>query len=317
MTATTGASVTDITADLGLWPGARLEAEAGPTMASPSWWGADSRRYSVRADRPDPRCGTAAFVKVMEPHTRAYVDVAAAFGAAAAAGVARLAPAVHVADAAAGVLVTDDHTGVSHTATLDLFGSPELVARLVALRRAVHALPAFDRVAGVFEDMRTALHAARTAGAQLPPDLPWMLRLLGVAEGRIAASGSDAVPIHGDANISNVLVLDSGELLLVDFDCAAMADPLQDLGCLLADLAPLDSEARPIFEMSWGSWDPVLFDRARLYGIADQVRWGLIGAYCDAARPGTHEYSKFSDWQFLRARAGLRDPHLDDRIRNL
>jgi hypothetical protein len=43
----------------------------------------------------------------------------------------------------------------------------------------------------------------------------------------------------------------------------------------------------------------------------------VIGAYCDAVRPGTQEYSKFSDWQFLRARAGLSDPHFDDRIRNL
>ncbi|MDJ0396033.1 amidase family protein [Rhodococcus sp. G-MC3] len=31
----------------------------------------------------------------------------------------------------------------------------------------------------------------------------------------------------------------------------------------------------------------------------------------------TVEYSKFSDWQFLRARAGLRDPHFDDRLRNI
>lgn len=59
-----------------------------------------------------------------------------------------------------------------------------------------------------------------------------------------------------------------------------------------------------------------LFDRARIYGIADSLRWALIGLYCDAVKPGTPEYSTFSDWQFLRARAGLRDPHFDDRVRN-
>lgn len=313
----TATPVAGLLTELGLWSGGDLVVEAGPTMASPSWWGADSRRYSVRAPEPDPRCGTTGFVKVMEPHTRAYVDTAAAFAAAAAAGAAEIAPAVRFSDAAAGVLVTADYTGACHTATLDLFHSPEAVERLVALRRAVHDLPAFDRVASVFDDVRTALAAARAARAQLPPDLDWMLRGLRSVEEAIAAAGVDPVPVHGDANVSNVLALDSGELLLVDFDCAAMADPLQDLGCLLAELAPLDGEARVLFEMSWGSWDCALFERARLYGIADHVRWGLIGAYCDAARPGTEEYSKFSDWQFLRARAGLRDPRFDDRIRTL
>jgi hypothetical protein len=47
------------------------------------------------------------------------------------------------------------------------------------------------------------------------------------------------------------------------------------------------------------------------------VRWGLIGAYADATRPGTLEYSKFSDWQFLRARGGLGDSHFHDRLRSL
>jgi aminoglycoside phosphotransferase (APT) family kinase protein len=106
-------------------------------------------------------------------------------------------------------------------------------------------------------------------------------------------------------------------MLLVDWDVAAVMDPLQDLGTLLAEVRPFDSTAREAFESAWGSFDQSLFDRARVYGVADCVRWGLIGAYADAARPGTLEYSKLSDWQFLRARAGLGDIHFHDRLRNL
>jgi len=94
-------------------------------------------------------------------------------------------------------------------------------------------------------------------------------------------------------------------------------DPLQDLGVLLAEVRPFDSTARQAFEIAWGRFDQSLFDRARVYGIADCVRWGLIGAYADSARPGTLEYSKLSDWQFLRARAGLGDVHFHDRLANL
>jgi len=106
-------------------------------------------------------------------------------------------------------------------------------------------------------------------------------------------------------------------LLLVDWDCAAMMDPLQDLGSLLQEIRPADPDAREVFEMYWGSWDQTLFDRCRVYGVADCVRWSLIGIYADLVRPGTLEYAKFADWQLVRARAALRDPCFGDRIRSI
>jgi hypothetical protein len=46
-----------------------------------------------------------------------------------------------------------------------------------------------------------------------------------------------------------------------------------------------------------------LFNRARLYGVADDVRWGLIGAILAATSPRTDlEFLKYADWRFLRAR---------------
>ncbi|WP_158636068.1 phosphotransferase [Tsukamurella sputi] len=291
-----------------------------PVMASPSWWGADSRRWSVPLPFPGAdgsgACGEC-HVKVLEPHTTAYIDVAASFAVTVAAGEAGIGPRVHHADPATRTLITEDHTGGAHTANLDLFDAADRLDELVELRRAVHDLPPVGRPATVFDDIRTAAAAADRAGATLPADLPWILRLLSRAESAIVAAGFDQVPIHGDANVSNVLVVDDGGLLLVDYDCAADADPLQDIGSMLAELAPLESDAEGLFERAWGSLDRSAFARARAYGIADQVRWGLIGSYCDAVRPATEEYSKFADWQFLRARTQLRDPGFDDRLRSI
>jgi aminoglycoside phosphotransferase (APT) family kinase protein len=284
------------------------ELEPAVTMASPSWWGADSERFRLPSGR---------FVKAMAPHASGYIDIPAAFVAARLAGDAGIGPRVLAADPEQGVLVLDDLTELAATATLDLFDDPDRAERLVALRKAVHALPAFPRRATVFDDVRAAHRLALDAGATLPDDFAWIARLLGTAEQRIKAAGYDAVPCHGDGNVSNVLVLADGALRLVDWDCAAVMDPLQDLGVLLHEIRPFDIDARAVFEMYWGSWDDSLFDRCRVYGIADSVRWGLIGLYADVCSPGTHEYVKFSDWQFVRARAGLRDPHFDDRVRNL
>jgi aminoglycoside phosphotransferase (APT) family kinase protein len=302
---------------VGLWSGADLTLDAAVTLASPSWWGADSRRWSVRSPVPDQVAGSGAFVKVMEPHAHAYVDLASTFALAGEAGDTGIGPRVHLADVERGLLVMEDLTGLAATATLDRFDDLDRVEQLVALRRRVHGLPGCTRRATVFDDIRAAHGLVGTGGA-LPEDFPWMARMLGPAEERIAASGYDLVPCHGDGNVSNVLVAHGdGSLRLVDWDCAALMDPLQDLGALLQELRPFDVDARAVFEMYWGTSDDALFDRCRIYGIADSVRWGLVGAYADAARPGTHEYAKFSDWQFLRARAGLRDPHFDDRVRNL
>ncbi|WP_433295856.1 phosphotransferase family protein [Pseudonocardia sp. CA-142604] len=312
------ATVQETLGAAGVWRGAELMLDAAVTIASPSWWGADSRRWSVRSPVPDRLAGTAAFVKLMEPHAHAYVDLATAFALAREAGEAGIGPRVHLADVDRGLLVMEDLTELAATATLDRFDDLDRVEQLVALRREVHGLPGCTRRATVFDDIRDAHRLVVDAGGALPEDFPWMVRMLGTAEERIAASGYDLVPCHGDGNVSNVLIAHGdGSLRLVDWDCAALMDPLQDLGVLLQELGTSDVDARAVFEMYWGTSDDALFDRCRVYGIADAVRWGLVGAYADAARPGTHEYAKFSGWQFLRARAGLRDPHLDDRLRSL
>lgn len=303
----------------GLFLDTHVALDAGsPVMASPSWWGADSAHWIVEGAAPNSGGDDRVFVKVMQEHSLDYVDVGASFQAAISAGLAGIGPRVRHSNAATGVLVMDDLGQAASTATLDLFDDPKAIERLVELRRAVHALPPFARTATVFDDLDAALLIAQRAGSSLPNDLDWMLRTLEPARSRIASRGFDAVPCHGDGNVSNVMVMkDDASLRLVDWDCAAMMDPLQELGVMLAELTPSDFDARPVFELYWGDWDSSLFDRSRVYGIADSVKWGLIGSYVDALRPGTLEYSKFADWQFLRARIGLRDPHFDDRVRNL
>jgi hypothetical protein len=187
-------------AGVGMWAGAELTMDESVTMASPSWWGADSARYSVRATERDPVAGAAAFVKVMAPHARAYVDLDAAFGAARAAGEAGIGPTVHAADVKRGVLVMADLTGEFGTATVGEFDEASAVARLVTLRRAVHRLPALTRIATVFEDIRAAHRLVTDAGGRLPADLGWMLRRLEPAERRITSAGYDLAACHGDGN---------------------------------------------------------------------------------------------------------------------
>lgn len=301
---------------MGLFTDTDITVDATPTMASPSWWGADSECFDVRS--VDESSSTpAVFVKSMIGHAGGYVDIPQAFAAATEAGEIGVGPAVHASDHAAGLLVMENLVDDASTATLNVFDDDTKLEQLITLRKRVHEFGSITRSATVFDDVRTLTDLAAANSVALPTDFEWMVRMLAMAEERIVATGFDTTPCHGDGNVSNVLLRDDGRMLLLDWDVAAVMDPLQDIGVVLAEVRPFDSTARQAFEAAWGSFDQALFDRARVYGIADCVRWGLIGAYADAARPGTLEYSKLSDWQFLRGRAGLGDNHFHDRLRNL
>jgi thiamine kinase-like enzyme len=281
------------------------------TMASPMWWGADSLRSRIEY------AGGTAFVKQMQPFAKEYVDLDAAFSAARAAGEAGIGPRVYSSDRHGGVLVMEDLGATHRTANLTDF-TPDTAAALIELRKQVSNLhPGAVRLATVFDDIRTLRGKAEALRVLLPADLPWMLRFLEVAEAAINASGFDLAFCHGDGNVSNVLVGQDGAPALVDWDWAALMDPLQDLGATLAEVTFFGDDAKELFEQYWGSFDAGLFERARLYGMADAVRFGLVGALVDALDPGTYEYSKFSDWQFLRARTWLNiaEARADDPLR--
>ena len=99
---------------------------------------------------------------------------------------------------------------------------------------------------------------------------------------------------------------------------AANMDPFEDLGGFLVEAHAFDLEAQETFEMFHGHLDARLFNRARLYGVADDLRWGLIGAILAKTSARTDlEFLKYADWRFLRARFAMRDPRFEERVRKV
>lgn len=282
------------------------------TMASPSWWGADSTRHRGRLD------GDPVFVKEYTPSSRAYLDVSSAISAATSAGHAGIAPQVvavsPTGEAVAFVDLTDSHS----TATLGDFATIADYEKLFALRAAAATVAPTARQASVFDDIIALRAGLFRHGVTLPSGTDVLFRVIAEAEARITAVGVDAEFRHGDGNISNLLRRrEDGAFLLVDWDWAALMDPFQDLGSAIVELADDENHARHLFELSHGCFDGALFARSLLYGYADFVRQALIGALANHLDPGTFEYSKFSDWQFLRARNALLTTHADELLRSV
>ncbi|HTY49816.1 MAG TPA: phosphotransferase [Steroidobacteraceae bacterium] len=149
----------------------------------------------------------------------------------AAAARAGLAPAILAADAAGHFLVTE-HVDARTWERADLEDPRRLVLLARALRR-LHALPApqappFDLAALAAAHVEAIVRADPAAAGELEP-------LLSRAQGvlaELAAGGRRHCIVHNDLNHANLL--GDGPLYLIDWEYAAVTDPISDLACLAA-----------------------------------------------------------------------------------
>lgn len=297
------------------WSGRSLVIEpALSVLASPSWRGVDGAPWRAT----DKASGESLFVKAMDPDAALYIDVACAFEAAQRASDLGIGPKVFVADVATGVLVMEDLNAGWRVGTLERMLDPKLVDAVIAARKTFSDGPPLPRSASVFAEIERFYQAVKEIGAQLPSDIDWMMAELRFAAAALANVKVETVPIHGDGNVSNILISDAGEVRLIDWDRAGNADPLEDLGSFLVEAFDREPEARDAFIRATGGFDEAAFNRTRIYGIADDLRHGLIGALLSAKSPrNTFEFYKFASWRFLRCSMAVREQRFGDMVRRV
>lgn len=285
-----------------------------PILASPSWRGVDG--FPWRAVKTSS--GESIFIKMMDRDAELYIDVRCAFEAAQRASDLGIGPKVLLADAQAGLLVMEDLNQGWRVGTLERMLEPKIVDAVIAARCLFQAGKPLPKRRGVFDEIEHFYAAVTSARAQIPVDTEWMVEELRFAALAFRQLDIRPVPIHGDGNVSNILISDSGEVRLIDWDRATTADPLEDIGSFLIEAFDQEPEARDVFTRSIGSWDEVAFSRARIYGIADDLRWGLIGALLAAkSARNTLEFYKFASWRFVRCRMAVREPRFGEMLRRI
>jgi hypothetical protein len=287
-----------------------------PILASPSWRGVEGEPWRVTAADG----ARTAFVKIMHSDVGAYVDRSCAFAAARQAGEMGVGPRVSSVSDADGAIAMDDLSPAKgwRTGTLEQLLDAEVLEGAVRARAAFHRGKRLSRESSVFEQIDEIGREARKADARLPDDVAWLETNIRESGKAIRAAGMDLVPAHGDGNVSNLMVGPGKQVMLIDWDLAANRDPFEDIGSFLVEAHAFETEARSTFEMFYGRYDERLFNRAWLYGAADDLRWGLIGALMAATSPRGHlEYLKFANWRFLRCRMAVRDPRSAEKLRRM
>ena len=292
--------------------GAPPETFASPlaVLASPAWRGVEGDIWRAEAG------GRAVIVKHYHPDTAFYVPVGPAIAAARQAGDLGIGPAVLSADEAAGIIVLDCLPASWRAGGLHDVVVPEIRAAVVAAKKAFHAGPALPRSASIFEEIDAFARIVAAEGVSCHRHLPVFLEVIDGARAKIAATGADSRPCHRDGNTANLMVGPGGAVQLVDFDLAANCDPYEELGCHLAEFFDCEPEARQGFEEWEGRFDEALFQRAMLYGMADDLRWGLIGAIMAARSPRKSlEFAKYASWRLMRLETMALSSRAADRLR--
>ncbi len=255
-----------------------------------------------------------AVLRVPSADAAALRSASAGVAAARRAGELGLGPRVVWSDPETGVLVLERADGAREARIEDLWG-PFLGSALAALR-AFHATPALGHPTGLRERLDDLAGRLEATDAPRPPDLDALVAGARSIAAAMASSGVDPAPCHLHPVASNLLVRPDGTALLVDWDEAGDADPWWDLGALLQEACTFDDEWHAGAERAVGRADPASVARLRLYGLADDVLWGLWAALLGGTSPRREiEFFKYASWRFMRARRGLADERMGTWLR--
>jgi len=164
-------------------------------------------------------------------------------GLAAAAG---LAPAIVYADPADRWLITEFVEGIAWDDAS--FERPECLAMLGDTLRALHAIAPPE--AGRFDLLQALDHYAQRlqqAGSPLSEDY---LEQAAVAWRLCGAPDRPVAVLHHDLHGSNLIECPSGRLVLIDWECAVVNDPLLDVACALSYFPSARAHADLLLERS-------------------------------------------------------------------
>lgn len=189
--------------------------------------GLNNRNYRFEAD------GAAYFLRVPTPASRLFASVGNEIAIYAALAGSGIADRVVRIDPDTGIKLSIAETDVR---TMDPQNGCDIAAALTALRKLHRLSVPGLRKETIFERTRRFDRIRRARKIGIDPDLRDRIETLWRLEPLL--NDRPNVPVHGDALPENVLIRPDESALLIDFEFAALGDPLEDLASLYCHLPP-------------------------------------------------------------------------------
>lgn len=279
-------------------------------LASPGWRGVEGDIWRATLGN------RSVIVKRYHPDTSFYVDFDSAATAAQRAAECGVGPAVHASDSEHSILVMEDLSAPWRAGGLHDAYDTTVRRNVITAKKTFQEAASLSRQASIFDEIDKLYAIAQKETIHTHNDIQVFKSVIDDARAKIESQGIDLVPSHRDGNTANIMVGDNNEVRLVDFDLAANCDPFEEIGCFLQEYHESDADAREGFEEWYGHLDEGLYQRSMLYGLADDLRWGLIAAVMASRSPRKSlEYAKYASWRYLRLEMQAKRSDVAHRIR--
>ena len=227
--------------------------------------------------------------------------------------------ATQCGDIGIGLKVVDEDTSSKHLANeyavqhwrvagLHDFHNDEIRKNILLKKKQLQSELKISHVHSTFELIETLSEQIKNDVILCPKQIVEWQHFAQQAKNKLQDRDFQLLPCHLDGNISNILVNDQNEVKFSHFASTALSDPLQDVGCYLMEAYELKQDAKQGYIEWFGEFNAENFELAWLYGMLDDLKWGLIAINLSSLSPRKHlEFGKYASWRFLRFVENLKD----------
>lgn len=191
-----------------------------------------------------------------------------------------------------------------------LRNTPGALDSVIDAHRAVAELPVALPVVDIVDELADLRRIVASPEVAPPSSAAPLERFISSVQDELR-DGPLPVPTFSDATAGNAMVRENGSVQLVGGTLAAATDPHYVAGVLIAEFAPHLRSAEEVFERFWGRWDPAAFARAKLFSVADDLRWTYISLIASARNKDPEFLSSlYGQFRAMRGRYAMLDAQI-------
>lgn len=279
-------------------------------LASPAWRGIESDIWRVETK------SESLILKHYHDDVNFYVNAPLAIEAAREAGKIGVGPIVLKSWRDDGLIAFEQLKSPWRAGGLHDAVDPSIRSHVIAQKKIFQSKARLSNEISIFTEIGNLYGIAKENQVKTHNDIAVFIDYFESAKSKFDSFGTDSVACHRDGNTANLMIGPDYAVSLLDFDLSANCDPFEDIGCFLIEFFECDAEARGGFEEWYGCFNEALYQRSMIYGLADDLRWGLIASILatNSSRRSL-EFSKYAAWRFIRLEMQLKGSSGNDRIR--
>lgn len=170
----------------------------------------------------------------------------------------------------------------------------------------------------LIDQCKDMIRITEERGGYINPDHEKIWWLLNRIEEAAKENGMESKPCHLDTLIYNFMWNeDKKDMKMIDFEYAAMSDPMFDLAVFSVDEFFSEEQDRLMIERYYGRWEEVKFARMKLFKIVSDIKWGYWASVQAMNSTLGFDFIRYHGWKMSRLRSHWSDPRVEYWIRLL